>query len=71
MDLGSVRFMKDEDGRSIVNEDAISRRWKEYFSTLFNRQRRGRTKDVDNIGAIPQNNCYCSRIRHAEVKEAL
>ncbi|GJS56424.1 retrovirus-related pol polyprotein LINE-1 [Tanacetum coccineum] len=71
MDLGSVRFIKDEDGRSIVNEDAIRRRWKEYFSALFNGQRRGRTEDVDSIGAIPQNNCYCSRIRHAEVKEAL
>ncbi|GKA11361.1 hypothetical protein Tco_0690794 [Tanacetum coccineum] len=71
MDLGSVRFIKDEDGRSIVNEDEIRRRWKEYFSTLFNGQRRGRTEGVDSIGAIPQNNCYCSRIRHVEVKEAL
>ncbi|GJW75403.1 putative pre-mRNA-processing factor 6-like [Tanacetum coccineum] len=71
MDLGSVRFIKDEDGRSIVNEDAIRRRWKEYFFALFNGQRRGRTEDVDSIGAIPQNNCYCSRIRHTEVKEAL
>ncbi|GJZ34753.1 hypothetical protein Tco_0580570 [Tanacetum coccineum] len=71
MDLGSVRFIKDEDGRSIVNEDAIRRRWKEYFFALFNGLRRGRTEDVDSIGAIPQNNCYCSRIRHIEVKEAL
>ncbi|GKA57469.1 hypothetical protein Tco_0756657, partial [Tanacetum coccineum] len=51
MDLGSVRFIKDEDGRSIVNEDAIRRRWKEYFFALFNGQRRGRTEDVDSIGA--------------------
>ncbi|GJX62682.1 putative pre-mRNA-processing factor 6-like [Tanacetum coccineum] len=71
MDLGSVRFIKVEDGRSIVNEDAIRKRWKEYFSALFNGQRRGRTEVVDSIGAIPQNNCYCSRIRHAEVKETL
>ncbi|GJS42415.1 retrovirus-related pol polyprotein LINE-1 [Tanacetum coccineum] len=32
---------------------------------------RGQTEDVDSIGATPQNNCYCSRIRHTEVKEAL
>nr|GEU73762.1 retrovirus-related Pol polyprotein LINE-1 [Tanacetum cinerariifolium] len=64
MDLGFVRFIKDEDGRSIVNEDAIRRRWKEYFSALL-------TKEVDSIGANPQNNCYCPRIRHTEVKEAL
>ncbi|GJY48879.1 ataxia telangiectasia mutated family protein [Tanacetum coccineum] len=49
IDLGSVRFIKDEDGRSIVNEDAIRRRWKEYFFALFNGQRRGRTEDVDSI----------------------
>ncbi|GKF93777.1 hypothetical protein Tco_0283477, partial [Tanacetum coccineum] len=30
MDLGSERFIKDEDGRSIANEDTIRRRWKEY-----------------------------------------
>ncbi|GJW50259.1 retrovirus-related pol polyprotein LINE-1, partial [Tanacetum coccineum] len=70
-DLGIVRFIKDEDRRSIVNEDAIRRRWKEYFSVLFNGQRSNRTDEVDSIGAIPQNNCYCLRIRHTEVKEAL
>ncbi|GJU65231.1 hypothetical protein Tco_1247066 [Tanacetum coccineum] len=40
MDLGFVRFIKDKDGRSIANEDTIRRRWKEYFSALFNGQRR-------------------------------
>ncbi|GJY19771.1 hypothetical protein Tco_0391262 [Tanacetum coccineum] len=41
MDLGSMRFIKDEEERSIVNEDAIRRRWKEYFFALFNGKRRG------------------------------
>ncbi|GKG30543.1 hypothetical protein Tco_0423031, partial [Tanacetum coccineum] len=49
MDLGSVIFIKDEDGRSIINEDAIRRRWKEYFSALFSGQRRDRTEEVDSI----------------------
>ncbi|GJT72639.1 hypothetical protein Tco_1031925 [Tanacetum coccineum] len=49
MDLGSVRFIKDEDGRSIVNKDAIWRRWKEYLSAHFNGQRCGRTEEVDSI----------------------
>ncbi|GKC08006.1 retrovirus-related pol polyprotein LINE-1 [Tanacetum coccineum] len=71
MDLGFIRFMKDEDGRSIVNEDVIRRRWKEYFSALFNGKRHDQTKEVDRIGANPQNKCYCLRIRHTEVKEAL
>ncbi|GKD77373.1 hypothetical protein Tco_1339994 [Tanacetum coccineum] len=56
MDLGSMRFIKDKDGRSIVNEDAIRKRWKEYFFALFNGKRRGRTKEVDSICAISQNN---------------
>ncbi|GJT90046.1 ubiquinol oxidase, mitochondrial-like protein [Tanacetum coccineum] len=71
IDLGNVRFIKEGDGRSIVNEDAIRRRWKEYFFALFNGQRRDRTEEVDSIGTNPQNNCYCSRIRYIEVKEAL
>nr|GEY85399.1 hypothetical protein [Tanacetum cinerariifolium] len=37
-DLGNVRFIKDEDGRTIFNEDSIRRRWNEYFFVLFNRQ---------------------------------
>ncbi|GJT16935.1 retrovirus-related pol polyprotein LINE-1 [Tanacetum coccineum] len=49
IDLGSVRFIKDEDGRSIVNEDVIRRRWKEYFFALFNGQR---NKDV-GLDEIP------------------
>ncbi|GJS12170.1 zinc finger, CCHC-type containing protein, partial [Tanacetum coccineum] len=70
-DIGNVRFIKDGGGRSIVNEDAIRRRWKEYFSDLFNGQKSVRTEEADSIGANPQNNCYCSRIRYIEVKEAL
>ncbi|GJR09644.1 retrovirus-related pol polyprotein LINE-1 [Tanacetum coccineum] len=49
MDLGNVGFIKDGDRRSIVNEVAIRRRWKEYFSVLFNGQRSDRTEDVDSI----------------------
>ncbi|GJW58458.1 retrovirus-related pol polyprotein LINE-1 [Tanacetum coccineum] len=46
MDLGSVRFIKDEDGRSIISEDAIRRRWKEYFFALFSGQRHIKVKEV-------------------------
>nr|GFA08391.1 retrovirus-related Pol polyprotein LINE-1 [Tanacetum cinerariifolium] len=44
MDIGSMRFMKDEDRRSIVDEDAIRRRWMKYFSAIFNEKRCGRTE---------------------------
>ncbi|GJZ55576.1 hypothetical protein Tco_0610769 [Tanacetum coccineum] len=70
-DLGNVRFIKYGDGRTIVNEDAVRRRWKEYFFDLFNRKRSGQTEEVDSIGTNPQYNYYCSRIKHTKVKEAL
>ncbi|GJV91045.1 aminopeptidase M1 [Tanacetum coccineum] len=63
--------LDSKEGRTIVNEGAIRRRWKEYFFDLFNGQRSGRTEELDSMGTNPQYNCYCSRIRHTEVKEAL
>nr|XP_043625403.1 uncharacterized protein LOC122596819 [Erigeron canadensis] len=35
-DLGDVIYIKDGSGRSIVKEGDIRKRWKEYFSNLFN-----------------------------------
>lgn len=35
-DLGQVRFVKDDLGRVLVNDEAIKDRWNEYFSELFN-----------------------------------
>nr|GEY18963.1 retrovirus-related Pol polyprotein LINE-1 [Tanacetum cinerariifolium] len=49
-DLGNVRFIKDKDGRSIVNEDAIRRRWEEYFSDLFNGHLSAQNENMDSIG---------------------
>ncbi|GJY15287.1 hypothetical protein Tco_0385709 [Tanacetum coccineum] len=46
MDFGSLRFIKDEDGISIINEDVIR-------SALFNGQRRARTEEVESIRANP------------------
>ncbi|GJR03967.1 hypothetical protein Tco_0526951 [Tanacetum coccineum] len=46
IDLGSVRSIRDEDGRNIVNEDTIGRRLEEY-SAIFNGQRCERTEEVE------------------------
>nr|GEV15243.1 hypothetical protein [Tanacetum cinerariifolium] len=32
---------------------------------------KGRTEEMASIGATPQNNCYCLKIRQTKVKEAL
>ncbi|GJZ12282.1 hypothetical protein Tco_0547512 [Tanacetum coccineum] len=36
-DLGNIRYIKDEEGRTI--EEDIRKRWGEYFSSLFNERR--------------------------------
>ncbi|GJU37368.1 hypothetical protein Tco_1185722 [Tanacetum coccineum] len=36
-DLGNVRYIKDEGGRTIVREEDIRKRWGEYFYNLFNK----------------------------------
>ncbi|GJW91832.1 retrovirus-related pol polyprotein LINE-1 [Tanacetum coccineum] len=45
-DLGIVRFIKDEDGRSIVNEDAFRRRWKLHTKVKEALWKMGRNKAV-------------------------
>nr|GEW11148.1 hypothetical protein [Tanacetum cinerariifolium] len=46
-DLGIMRFIKDRDGRSIVNEDAIRRRWKEHSEVKEALRKMGRTRRWD------------------------
>nr|GFA06248.1 hypothetical protein [Tanacetum cinerariifolium] len=38
-DLRNVRYIKDERGRTIFMEEDIRKRWREYFSSLFNESR--------------------------------
>ena len=35
-DLGNIKYIKEEGGRTIVSEEGIRKRWGEYFSSLFN-----------------------------------
>ncbi|GJZ45160.1 hypothetical protein Tco_0592756 [Tanacetum coccineum] len=77
-DIGNVRFIKDEEGRTIVREDDIKKRWGEYFSTLFNE-----TLSEDHlpeggreVGSTSPHthfnfDCYYSRINQGEVRAAL
>ncbi|GKF74031.1 hypothetical protein Tco_0220363 [Tanacetum coccineum] len=47
-DLGNIRYIKDEEGRTIVIEEDIRKRWGEYFSSLFNKSRPERSVVVEN-----------------------
>ena len=37
-DLSSVRCIKDEDGRVLVEDAKVQERWQGYFCKLFNRE---------------------------------
>nr|GEY08511.1 retrovirus-related Pol polyprotein LINE-1 [Tanacetum cinerariifolium] len=57
-DIGNVRYIKNEGGRTIVREEDIRKRWGEYFSSRSSR----RQMHYD---------CYYSRINQEEVRDAL
>nr|GEW05494.1 hypothetical protein [Tanacetum cinerariifolium] len=44
-DLGDICFIKDEEGQTITDEEEIKKRWREYFSSLFNARVREEYKE--------------------------
>ncbi|GJS01684.1 craniofacial development protein 2, partial [Tanacetum coccineum] len=70
-DLGDICFIKDEEGRTITDEEEIKKRWGEYFSFVFNA--RGREGHEEGVGPSihPHPECYYSRISQAEVRTVL
>ena len=41
-DIENIKFIKNEDGISLVNKVEIRNRWTEYFTSLFNENREHR-----------------------------
>ncbi|XP_071686886.1 uncharacterized protein [Rutidosis leptorrhynchoides] len=71
-DIDNIKFIKDESGHTIVKEDEIRKRWEWYFSSLFVGGGPGRQEDPRDSGIGQfQNNSFCRRIRHEEVRLAL
>ncbi|GKE84482.1 retrovirus-related pol polyprotein LINE-1 [Tanacetum coccineum] len=70
-DLGNIRYIKDEEGRTIVIEEDIRKRRGEYFSSLFNERRPEGSVEVENSSQPLQFDCYYSRINQGEVRAAL
>ncbi|GJX85613.1 retrovirus-related pol polyprotein LINE-1 [Tanacetum coccineum] len=76
MDIGNVRYIKDEGGRTIVREVDIRKRWGEYFSSLFNESppiesRPERSGDAGSSRHQMHYDFYYSRINQGEVRAAL
>ncbi|GJW41497.1 retrovirus-related pol polyprotein LINE-1 [Tanacetum coccineum] len=70
-DPGDLCFIKDEEGRTIMDEEEIKKRWGEYFSSLFNARELEGREDVVDPSRLPHFDCYYLRISQAEVRNAL
>ncbi|GKC26818.1 hypothetical protein Tco_1034112 [Tanacetum coccineum] len=70
-DIGDICFIKDEEGRTITDEEEIRKRLGEYFSSLFNARAQEGHEEGVGPSRQPHPECYYSRISQAEVKNAL
>ncbi|GJY82023.1 hypothetical protein Tco_0494774, partial [Tanacetum coccineum] len=70
-DVGYIRFIKYEGGRTITDEEEIKRRWGDYFPSLFNSRESEGREEVGEPSIMLYSNCYYSRINQAEVKISL
>jgi len=48
-DLRSVRCIKDEDGKVLVEDNKVQQRWKSYFYKLFNGERFGVSQRTEHL----------------------
>ncbi|XP_070050891.1 uncharacterized protein [Nicotiana tomentosiformis] len=71
-DLDRVRCIKDEDGKVLVEEVCIRRRWHEYFHRLLNEEgdRNIMMGELENSESL-RDFGFCRRIRHGEVDVAI
>nr|GFB99759.1 hypothetical protein [Tanacetum cinerariifolium] len=71
IDLGNICFIKDEEGRTITDEEEIKKRCREYFSSLFNARESEGREDVVDTKRLPHFDCYYSNISQTEMRTAL
>ena len=66
-DVQHVRVIKDENGNVMVNSEAVSKRWKEYFEKLMNEEnnRDPRTEEPEVV------NKEINSVSREEVKNAI
>jgi len=71
-DLNSVRCVKDEDGRVLVEDVKVQGRWQDYFRKLFNGEDLDVSPHTKHVACEEQQNYELNRpITREEVKEAL
>ncbi|XP_022024107.1 uncharacterized protein LOC110924406 [Helianthus annuus] len=71
-DLQVVKFLKGEDGRVLVKEHGIKKRWQTYFHNLFSDQMAHQQESKNPTTQRQKwNNCYCRGITQGEVRTTL
>ncbi|XP_075075419.1 uncharacterized protein LOC142162719 [Nicotiana tabacum] len=70
--LDQVRYIKDEDGRVLMEEPQIRQRWQSYFYKLLNKERDGNIL-LGQLGHYESHHDfrYCRRIKVEEVMGAM
>uniref|UniRef100_A0A8I6Y736 Reverse transcriptase domain-containing protein n=1 Tax=Hordeum vulgare subsp. vulgare TaxID=112509 RepID=A0A8I6Y736_HORVV len=69
-DVGEVKCIKDGDDQLLVKDEAIKRRWREYFDNLYNGEVDSSTIELDD-SFDDTSMCFVRPIQECEVKEAL
>jgi hypothetical protein len=69
-DVNEVKCIKDGDDQLLVKDEAIKRRWREYFDNLYNGEVESSTIELDD-SFDDTSTCFVRRIQESEVKEAL
>jgi hypothetical protein len=69
-DVNEVKCIKDGDDQLLVKDEAIKRRWREYFDNLYNGEVESSTIELDD-SFDDTSMCFVRRIQESEVKEAL
>ena len=67
-----MKYIKDVDGRFLLNQEDIKKRWRDYFCQLFN-ENRG-IAEVESVTHIPQGQHEVEKfkdITREEVRQAL
>ncbi|XP_051220663.1 uncharacterized protein [Lolium perenne] len=69
-DVNEVKCIKDGDDQLLVKDEAIKRRWREYFDNLYNGEVESSTIELDD-SFDDTIMCFVRRIQESGVKEAL
>uniref|UniRef100_A0A8I6Z2Z9 Reverse transcriptase domain-containing protein n=1 Tax=Hordeum vulgare subsp. vulgare TaxID=112509 RepID=A0A8I6Z2Z9_HORVV len=69
-DVGEVKCIKEGEDQLLVKDEAIKRRWREYFDNLYNGEVDNSTVELDD-SFDDTSMCFVRRIQECEVKDAL